>query len=432
MRSVIAATVVLVIAIAACATPVTIPVTRSFSASAPALSNSSYVLVGGQNGTWFKVGQDPRLEKIDLASLSVTQLTPSQTQGTVWGGGWNGSQWLISGWGEDLPTPPGSNPYIFLYNGIGQIFGGSMDQYQAESTWHGGDIFAASSNGKEWLLSGLGSGLLPSYGNDNHMALAVFNGNNFTDLSESVPNQADYILYTNAWNGKYWLIGGGYMEGGVLFSYDGNKIVDLSGKLTEAVPTLESVQTLGWNGNYWLIGGIDFLATYDGQSFTDLTPKLKSALGWGSGCCSSVNAIAWDGAEWVIGGGTPVAQTGAGNGWLVKYAGGNFTDLTSKIYPAIRGVLTESSVLSIAATEGLWVIGGYSKGQGSLYEYTGGSFKDISYLVSSYTYVDWVGGRFVQEHLAKPYDVGPREPHFLILLSERQTRETAVEPADLS
>jgi len=424
VRSTAATIVVLIISIA-CA----IPVTRSLSASAAASGDSSYVMVGGQNGTWFGPGQAPRLERIGLANHSVTPLAPAPTGGTVWGGGWNGSQWLISGWGEDY-GPDGSNPYIFLYDGLDQVVGDSLNQYQAETTWHGGDIFAASSNGKDWLLSGLGSGNLTSYDNGNHMALSLFDGSNFTDLSSEVPNQRDLILYTNAWNGKYWLIGGGYYDNATLLSFDGKKIVDLTRMITQAVPTFGSVQSLAWNGYYWLIGGVSFLAAYDGYRFTDLTPKLDSALELSGACCSSVNAIAWDGAEWVLGGGTPVAQVSYSHAWLVRYSAGVFADLTSKILPGVADTFPDSSILSIAAAGRWWIIGGYLGGQGLLWVYTGTSFTDLSRLVTNYTYVNWVGAYSAHSHtptLGRPDNIGLAESNIVLPMSKKLVLE-AVRP----
>ncbi len=60
------------------------------------------------------------------------------------------------------------------------------------------------------------------------MSLGTFNGSVFTDLSSLVPDQQDAILYANAWNGQYWLVGGGYKRIGVLFTFDGSNFVDLT------------------------------------------------------------------------------------------------------------------------------------------------------------------------------------------------------------
>jgi len=368
-----------------------LPFTTNYPGTANTFGPSSYIMAGGQTGTWFGPNQFARLETITLSNYSVTSLTPVSTQGTVWAGGWNGSQWLISGWVIDLPSPNGSDPYIFLYNGRNQVLGPSLDQYEGETTWHGGDIFAASSDGADWLLSGLGSGNLPSYGNSNHMSLALFNGTNFIDLSRMLPIQTDYILYANAWNGRYWLIGGGYGASGVLFSFDGSKIADLTAKLSRVIPKFGSVQSIAWNGQSWLIGGVNFLAAYDGHLFIDLTAALDTALEQNDGRCNSVNAIAWDGVGWVLGGGPPIAQRGLSHAWLVRYASGTFTNLTSKFSSTENELMPDESVLSIAATKGEWIIGGYLNGQRLLTEYDGFSFKNLSYLVSNYTYVNWVG-----------------------------------------
>ena len=338
--------------------------------------------------------------RIDLSNYSMTSLLPVQSEGTVWSGGWNGSQWLVSGWGDD-DGPNGSNPYIYLYNGMNQVPAGSLDLYQAESTWHGGDVFATSYNGKEWLLSGLGSGVLPSYSSleQNHMSLALFDGYEFTDLSSLVPRQRDAILYTNAWNGQYWLIGGGYDDNGILLSFDGTNIVDLTGVIAQSVPNFGSVQAVAWNGYYWLIGGENFLAAYDGYTFTDLTNKLDSVPELNSACCTTVNAIAWNGAEWMIGGGAPIAQTSDSQAWLVTYSSPNFVDLTQEIRPPASDLIPASSILAITATQNSWIIGGYSNNQGSLYEYSDKTFTNLSGLVNNYTYVNWVGAGTVPENI---------------------------------
>ena len=350
-----------------------------------------YVLVGGQNGTWFRAGQAPRLYELSLSDYSVEPLVPVSSQGTVWTGGWNGSQWLISGWGR-VPGPHGSNPYIYLYDGQNQIVAGTMNQSQSESSWRGGDIFAASYNGTEWLLSGLGSGVLTSYdpkATTNHMSLATFDGYKFTDLSNIVPEQRDAILYANAWNGRTWLVGGGYHHEGVLFLFNGSGFMDLTPEIEKAVRTFASVQCLAWNGEFWLIGGIGFLAKYDGSRFADLTAELTGALN--PSVSVTVNAVSWNGSMWMLGGGTPVAQLQASKAWAATFTSTRFTDISSELGSYGSDVISPSSILTITSKNDSWIIGGYLKTQGTLYAYLGGSFINLSNLVSGFSYVDWVG-----------------------------------------
>jgi len=344
-------------------------------------------LVGGQNGTWYGPGQSPRLYEVYLQNDSHAQLTPTHGNGTVWGGGFNGSQSLISGWGTDDDS---QGPYLYLFDGAHVVTEGSLDEYGQASSWSGGDIFAASYNGKEWLLSGLGSG--PLYGGPisiNHMSLGTFNGTVFTDLSSFVPGQQDAILYTNAWNGQYWLIGGGNVQVGILFTFDGNRTADLTAQAKAAIPNFASVQSIGWNGAYWLIGGMGFLAQYDGNSFVDLTQELKYSLRTND--FQSVNAIAWNGQSWILGGGPPIAQLNEGHAWIATYTpSGNISDLSSTLPRYVSAREQTSSILTITPEGGLWILGGYSGARGTLFAYENGYLADYSNLVSDMTYVNWV------------------------------------------
>jgi hypothetical protein len=219
------------------------------------------------------------------------------------------------------------------------------------------------------------------------MGLGTFNGSVFTDLSSLVPNQQDAILYTNAWNGEYWLVGGGYLRNGVLFTFDGRAIVDLTGQAESAISNFASVQSLGWNGQYWLIGGVGFLAEYDGHTFVDLTQQLEHTV---SSAIQSVNAIAWNGQSWIIGGGTPLAQLTPSHAWVATYTSSGFVDLSSTLPSYVSNVTQTSSILTITSVNGFWMIGGYTGNEGILLAYSDGFFTDYSRLVSGLTYVNWV------------------------------------------
>jgi hypothetical protein len=275
-----------------------------------------------------------------------------------------------------------------VYNGSEVVAKGSLDDFGNATSWNGGDVFAASYNGREWLLSGLGSGTLSNYTDvaTNHMALGTFNGTAFTDLSSLVPGQHDAILYTNSWNGRYWLVGGGYLDDGILFTFDGSRTVDLTAQIAGAVPSFASVQALAWNGEYWLIGGIGFLAKYDGHTFVDLTHQLTDSLSGRD--FQAVNAVAWNGKSWLMGGGTPVAQTAPSNAWLASYSQVGFVNLSSALPSYVE---TEaSSILTITTANGIWILAGYSSNHGILFAYVSGRITDYSSLVRQFTYVDCV------------------------------------------
>ena len=145
----------------------TTTVTESQTIQQAADQQNGYLLVGGQNGSWFTNSQFPRLLQISLSNHSVRKLNPVDGQGTVWSGDSNGSDWLISGWGTDDQS--GSpNPYLFVFNGTNALSDSVEDAAEAE--WNGGDVFSISSNASQWFLSGMGSGILETVSPDqtNH------------------------------------------------------------------------------------------------------------------------------------------------------------------------------------------------------------------------------------------------------------------------
>jgi len=353
----------------------------------------SYLLIGGQNGSWFTNSQFPRLLQISLSNHSVRKLNPVEGQGTVWSGDSNGSDWLISGWGsDDQSVSP--NPYLYVFNGTNALSDNVEDAAEAE--WNGGDVFSISSNGSEWFLSGMGSGILGSVSPapSNHLSAGFFNGTTFTDLSSELPDQMDGILYASAFGDNKWLVGGGYEGDGVLFSFNGTGFSDLTTKISSSIPEFSSIQSIGWNGQYWLIGGTGFFAMYNNSVFTDLTPSLGDVLPSQVRLSQySVNAIDWNGSDWIIGGGAAVALSSfASHAWLVGYNSKKFTNLSSALPSYATNVGVDSSVLSIATSPSLgsWIIGGFANNNGMLLRYNG-TTDDLSNLTQDMSYVNWVG-----------------------------------------
>jgi hypothetical protein len=369
---------------------------QAFSSSLPCCPASLHLpnrglIVGGQNGTWFKGGQNPRLFKVNLTNSETARLPTFRSQGTIWSGSTNGTNWLISGWGSDQY---GANPPIILYDSsFSIIYRSSMPN--ANSSWYGGDIFASSYGRHEWLMSGLGSGHIDGM-NGNHMSLASFDGSNFTDLSLMVPDNQLGILYANYWNGSLWMVGGGFRFKGFLFTFNGTTIHDLTDQLSQSVPVLGPVTSLAWNGTDWLIGGYQSLAIYDGHRFTAMSEVLGSAVGKQF---HAVNAIGWDKHDnmWLLAGGFAKADLRASVGWIAALSSnGKARNLSSLISPYLKSA-SSSSILTASFDDGLWVLGGYAnKGKGTTPILLAISFPtttvtDFSRAVEDTTYVIWVG-----------------------------------------
>jgi len=378
----------------------------------------AFIVAGGQQGEWFTDGQYPSLLRITPSSYSPlqfasTSLTTLNGEGSVWSGGFNGSNWLISGWGSGKYL----NPYISLYNEstTGKTRLGNYSEIaNTQEEWAGGDVFAVGWNGTDWLLTGMGSGpLLPGDDSTNHMSMAILSSNGtFTDISAQIPSQQDLILYANAWNGKYWLVGGGWYGSsqGELLVLSGNTITDITNQIASVVHSFNSIQSIVWNGKYFLIGGVGFLAEYNGSTFTDLTPQLNSALTYyhslSANANNSVNAIAWMGTYWLLAGGTPVAYYQGVSSQSARIASiipdsdqnlslsTTFKDISSVVIPkSILRIDTNSTLLAMSCLS--WsgcAIGGADSQGGVLLWFDGQKTLDLSpTLNSNMTYVQWVG-----------------------------------------
>ncbi|MDG6904776.1 MAG: hypothetical protein JRN20_03205 [Nitrososphaerota archaeon] len=379
---------------------------------APSFDSSSlptYILAGGQNGQWFSQSQYPELYRV-VFSGDIHEAAPLFTvsgSGTVWTGGWNGSSWLITGWGDSQ----GLNPYFEYYDSVAETGVNSSNYAQAsaaESEWSGGDIFSSTWNGSMWLLTGMGSGALePDSWISNHYSMAFLTRNGtFIDISSSIPNNSDGILYTSSWNGNYWLVGGGYygFDNGILLEvFSDGTIVDVTSSIGQWVPELDSIQSIAWNGTDWMIGGVGFLAEYNPSTggVYDLTGSLDSALGTndslGNAETNSINSIVWTGSEWMIAGGVPIAFEGTEKqaAWVaVMDTNNKASDLTAKAIPP--SILTEnsmSSILSMACDRYGCVLGGFAGDNPVLLWYNGQSTTNLSVSLPSggMTYVEWVG-----------------------------------------
>ncbi len=361
-------------------------------------------------GNWFTNSQYPLLYKVSFSGNkpSTSSLATDPSSGTVWTGGWNGSDWLVTGYGWG--NSEGLNPYYDVYDSQASqalSFANYTEAASAEQEWAGGDVFSSTWNGTMWLLTGMGSGVLqPNESATNHYSMAFLTSNGtFIDLSQSIPNNMDGILYASSWDGNDWLVGGGYYQWdtGVLYLVTpAGNILDITDQISSSIPNFEAVQSIGWNGTVWMIGGEGFLAAYNPNTgaFYDLTGAVDSELSASDSLdnseVNSVNSIVWTDGVWMIAGGATVAFVGneSQSAWVasINPQDGTVADLTSRIIPST--ILTNSSmssVLSMACSSSGCVLGGFADSSPMLIWYDGSSEIDLSNNLQGMHYVQWVG-----------------------------------------
>ena len=98
-------------------------------------------------------------------------------------------------------------------------------------------------------------------------------GGIFVQDVNAAQNIHPYVLdYTYGWNGNHWLIGGTVWHSvtGIngefkLVRYGGNNFTLIKHEIDNG---LNSINAIAWNGRYWLLGGGNTLWKYDGKKIT--------------------------------------------------------------------------------------------------------------------------------------------------------------------
>jgi len=153
-------------------------------------------------------------------------------------------------------------------------------------------------------------------------------------------------------NGSSTLIGGSI---GKLNMWDGNTspvsisttAINLSSAFnsTGSFPVTETVTAIANDGSNWLIGGTNgYLVKYDGSTFTNLTTISNAYFG-----TSTIKTIAWNGSEFLI---------GATGGKLAKYYNGAIYSSTSSVTSSNGGCFGASDINAIEWNGSEWIIGG--------------------------------------------------------------------------
>jgi hypothetical protein len=241
--------------------------------------NGSAIFLAGI-GVWDKpVGLTlPVLATLDAdgSAMNVTGgIEPEFHDGGVFGAGWNGTSWLVSGeatWGNVsggvlLAGTPGH--WTNLSPRVGPEF-------------RTGGVWAVGWNGTSWLLAG----------NDSRGAVLVSYADGvLTNLTDRLTgnSRGDWIQLL-AWNGSAWMMGGK----GIFAVLTAGRVVDL---LPDSPFVDGGVFAADWNGSAWLVGGGSPAATVLVRGATEYPgPALAPSFSrW-------VNSVVWVGAGWIVAG----------------------------------------------------------------------------------------------------------------------------------
>ena len=313
------------------ATPTTPPLARLVdeSRSLGAVFHPGVILSGASNSTTTFLGgigvyvqptgfSLPVFAAVTAGSSSLTVANETTTiesdflDGGVYAIGWNGSTWLIGG----QRSPGGSDEAALV-----ALDGGTATNLTSRvaSYFHGGGIWAIAWNGTSWLIGGNSSSTatllawdggpvtdlssrLVSHGSKpwvqliagngtetlvgGHGLFGLWTGSAYEDLLPASPFQGGGV-YSAAWNGTSWLVGGGGRE--LVFVRGGNVTDALT--LPPAFDQVALMVTATAHG--WFVAGkglgaegsyapeLVFWAGSAGASPTDYSASLPSSFDGG-------------------------------------------------------------------------------------------------------------------------------------------------------
>ncbi len=268
-------------------------------------------------------GITPNLQVIEISAQSQESLH-------VHAVAWNGDYWLIGG-----RLFPEDSSFMVRYDG--RNFQGITPE-GLKSAW----IKNISWDGKRWVISGeeiviTGKKLESTYRVYSHYKAYAYDGKSFANITPATETRVEDVKKETleACNQDYCLLW--KKAEGKLLKYDGKSYADLTKESGIQFP-FESVRMMVWNGEYWLIGfgGMEGggVVKYDGKSFTTITglPHVPP-VSIPQFLQTAPAAIVWNGKYWLIG---TVASPRL-SGSLVKYDGSAVTDLTPELKSSAKG-----------------------------------------------------------------------------------------------
>lgn len=228
--------------------------------------------------------------------VAFQDLTPSLGTlfhpGVILGTASNGTRSLLAGIGVYNKVTTFDLPVVAASVGPGPIGSAWENLTPAlnDAFWEGG-VYSAAWNGSSWLLGGQAA-----WGGNDRGAAELLSDGRLTNLTPEIgPIFAGGGIFAVGWNGTAWLLGGNSSSTIALAALEGGRLTNLTSELPGHLAS-GWVQMTQWNGAEWMITGTGVVATLTGAVFHDLDPS-SPFLGNGA------YAAAWNGSAWLVGGG---------------------------------------------------------------------------------------------------------------------------------
>lgn len=208
-------------------------------------------------------------QSTSLNAFHVTDLSPDLgtqfTPGSIQAFGANSTSLLISGMGIYNKSTDFSLPNLMEMNSLSPNVQGKNMDYVADQYFKNGNVFGTGWNGSSWLLTGQ-----ISWGNVTEGAVISMTGTKMTNLTSIFSRYfQNGGIWFDGWNGTGWLLGGNNDRKASLVSYQNGIVVNETSLLGNQSFNAW-IQWLDWNESAWLVGGHGVFGFLKGNSYTSM------------------------------------------------------------------------------------------------------------------------------------------------------------------
>ncbi len=198
---------------------------------------------------------------VNLTADLGTYFTP----GSIQAFGYNNSGLLLTGATYYNKSTEATLPALMRINSLnGTSIGTGLDSITAKY-FRNGTVFGAGWNGTDWLLTGE-----VSFGNTDEAGIISMNGDNIANLTETIGKYfKNGGAWFDSWNGTGWLIAGNVDKRACLVGYYHGEIINYTAELG-FVPQDSWIQYLSWNGSSWLVSGHSIFGFLQGKNYINM------------------------------------------------------------------------------------------------------------------------------------------------------------------
>lgn len=189
-----------------------------------------------------------------IADIGIVNLTGSTgnafSSGSIQAFGQNGTSVLLSGTSFYYKPSDYSLPALVDLRSLSSSSNGTNLSNIADMYFHDGSVFGTGWNGTSWILTGE-----ISWGSIDEGSAVALNGTLASNLTPVIGKYfQNGGIWFDAWNGTGWLFGGNNDREASLVALYHGRVIDYSGLLNN-VSSDSWIQLIAWNGTSWLIGG---------------------------------------------------------------------------------------------------------------------------------------------------------------------------------